>query len=54
MRAEDHPLDYADFGGVIPEGEHGAGTDVAVEFVDSVLVRSNPKKKPAIVSRNLI
>jgi DNA ligase D-like protein (predicted 3'-phosphoesterase) len=26
IRTEDHPLDYADFEGVIPQGEYGGGT----------------------------
>jgi DNA ligase D-like protein (predicted 3'-phosphoesterase) len=31
MRTEDHPLEYADFEGVIPEGEYGAGRTIVWE-----------------------
>jgi len=42
---EDHPLEYADFEGVIPEGEYGAGT---VEIWDSGTFRLLSKSSKKI------
>lgn len=42
IRTEDHPIDYAKFEGVIPEGNYGAGT---VEIIDSGTF-TNLKDKP--------
>jgi DNA ligase D-like protein (predicted 3'-phosphoesterase) len=43
VRTEDHPLEYADFEGVIPEGEYGAGTMIVW---DQGTYRNRREEKP--------
>jgi DNA ligase D-like protein (predicted 3'-phosphoesterase) len=42
---EDHPLDYADFEGVIPEGEYGAGTVMVWDIGPYTNLRQEKEKE---------
>ena len=44
VEVEDHPLDYVDFEGIIPEGEYGAGAVVIWDEGDYELLEKTEKK----------
>jgi bifunctional non-homologous end joining protein LigD len=44
MQVEDHPLDYAQFEGVIPEGEYGGGTVMVWDTGTWTAESENPKE----------
>src|ERR671915_15550 len=46
MPTEDHPLDYIDFEGVIPEGEYGGGT--VIVWDTGTYVNASEKKGKAV------
>ena len=47
VRTEDHPLDYADFEGLIPKGEYGGGTVILWEYATYSPVNGDPAEAVA-------
>jgi DNA ligase D-like protein (predicted 3'-phosphoesterase) len=53
MPTEDHPLEYAGFEGVIPEGEYGGGTVLVWDRGTYRNLRAEKEEDPASMERSL-
>ncbi|WP_296898497.1 DNA polymerase ligase N-terminal domain-containing protein [Thiohalocapsa sp.] len=53
IMTEDHPLDYADFEGVIPEGEYGAGTVLVWDQGRYDNLRAGKQSDPKTMAQSL-